>query len=143
MDGFVDDGIKSVTRYYVNNFSDGAKQDGVDLLTGAFDPLNPPPAVAQAAAKGKLWKYQPSPAGLLVLALALFAFGFLRARALGSELVAAVLAAGVRSDAARVAAVQVAAPVFGAVLLVAFVSSNGRAFVNRPRLRPDLVKPWV
>ena len=32
--GILDDGVKSVTRYYVNNFQDGTKQDALDLVTG-------------------------------------------------------------------------------------------------------------
>jgi hypothetical protein len=32
--GLVDDGVKAVTRYYLNNFQDGAKQDSIDLMTG-------------------------------------------------------------------------------------------------------------
>ena len=34
--GLVDDGVKSMVRYYVNNFSDGRKQDAVDLVTGNY-----------------------------------------------------------------------------------------------------------
>ncbi|KAJ3175633.1 hypothetical protein HK101_010624 [Irineochytrium annulatum] len=32
--GSLDDGLNSLTRYYLNNFSDGRKQDGYDLWTG-------------------------------------------------------------------------------------------------------------
>ena len=34
--GLIDDGIKSVTRYYLNNFEDGRKQDALDLVSGTF-----------------------------------------------------------------------------------------------------------
>ena len=34
--GLVDDGVKSLTRYYLNNFSDGRKQDALDLMSGTF-----------------------------------------------------------------------------------------------------------
>jgi len=27
-------GVKAVTRYYLNNYQDGKKQDAIDLLTG-------------------------------------------------------------------------------------------------------------
>lgn len=33
--GLIDDGIKAVMRYYLNNYHDGAKQDAIDLFTGA------------------------------------------------------------------------------------------------------------
>lgn len=32
--GMIDDGVKAVLRYYLNNFQDGKKQDAVDLITG-------------------------------------------------------------------------------------------------------------
>lgn len=34
--GLLDDGVKSGVRYYLNNFSDGHKQDALDLVTGTY-----------------------------------------------------------------------------------------------------------
>ena len=34
--GLVDDGVKAVLRYYLNNFQDGRKQDAIDLVTGGW-----------------------------------------------------------------------------------------------------------
>lgn len=34
--GKLDDGYKSLTRYYLNNFQDGRKQDALDLVTGTY-----------------------------------------------------------------------------------------------------------
>lgn len=34
--GLLDDGTKSLTRYFLNNFKDGAKQDALDLVTGNY-----------------------------------------------------------------------------------------------------------
>ena len=34
--GLLDDGVKSVTRYYLNTFRDGHKQDAFDFATGAY-----------------------------------------------------------------------------------------------------------
>ncbi|KAG3101235.1 hypothetical protein PI125_g14516 [Phytophthora idaei] len=36
--GTLQDGVNSVTRYYLNNFSDGIRQDSFDLLVGNFTP---------------------------------------------------------------------------------------------------------
>ncbi|EGZ20289.1 hypothetical protein PHYSODRAFT_497752 [Phytophthora sojae] len=36
--GALQDGVNSVTRYYLNNFSDGIRQDSFDLLVGNFTP---------------------------------------------------------------------------------------------------------
>jgi len=35
--GYVNDGVNSITRYYLNNFSDGFRQDGFDLFLGDFE----------------------------------------------------------------------------------------------------------
>ncbi|TFK30399.1 inositol/phosphatidylinositol phosphatase [Coprinopsis marcescibilis] len=42
--GALEDGVKSVTRYLKNNFFDGTKQDGFDLVTGAWVPRKNPAA---------------------------------------------------------------------------------------------------
>ncbi|KAF9481724.1 inositol/phosphatidylinositol phosphatase [Pholiota conissans] len=42
--GVLEDGVKSVTRYLKNNFFDGARQDGFDLVTGAWVPRKNPSA---------------------------------------------------------------------------------------------------
>ena len=34
--GKLDDGYKSLMRYYLNNFQDGRKQDSLDLITGTY-----------------------------------------------------------------------------------------------------------
>ncbi|CAI5743856.1 unnamed protein product [Peronospora destructor] len=36
--GALQDGVNSVTRYYLNNYSDGIRQDSFDLLVGNFTP---------------------------------------------------------------------------------------------------------
>lgn len=36
--GAINDGINSIMRYYINNFTDGVKQDSIDLLLGNFKP---------------------------------------------------------------------------------------------------------
>lgn len=36
--GLLDDGAKSLTRYLLNNFRDGEKQDALDLVTGTYRP---------------------------------------------------------------------------------------------------------
>jgi vacuolar-type H+-ATPase subunit I/STV1 len=41
------DGVNSIMRYYINNFKDGAKQDGIDLVLGNYqpDPLHASPFI--------------------------------------------------------------------------------------------------
>jgi hypothetical protein len=45
--GMFNDGVNSCIRYYVNNFTDGVKQDAIDLMLGIYhpDPSGPSPFV--------------------------------------------------------------------------------------------------
>lgn len=38
MKGAFNDGVNSVMRYYINNFTDGIKQDSIDLMLGNYRP---------------------------------------------------------------------------------------------------------
>ncbi|KAI8926150.1 SacI homology domain-containing protein [Entophlyctis helioformis] len=49
--GSLDDGVNSLTRYYLNNFVDGRKQDGYDLFTGKTSPAKIDEMVANEGAK--------------------------------------------------------------------------------------------
>ncbi|KAF5375170.1 hypothetical protein D9758_000048 [Tetrapyrgos nigripes] len=42
--GLLEDGVKSVLRYLKNNYFDGARQDGFDLITGNWTPSSNPSA---------------------------------------------------------------------------------------------------
>ncbi|KAF5843936.1 SacI homology domain-containing protein [Dunaliella salina] len=57
-------GVKAVTRYYLNNYQDGKKQDAIDFLTGSFTPADKLPLGPQ-----------PSPMLPLLLSLAAMAVG--------------------------------------------------------------------
>jgi hypothetical protein len=48
--GMFNDGVNSCIRYYVNNFTDGVKQDAIDLMLGNFhpDPTGPSPFAPRA-----------------------------------------------------------------------------------------------
>lgn len=122
--GLIDDGQKSLTRYFLNNFRDGVKQDALDLVTGTH-PIVP--------GKAPTWQNQGSPALPLIAALA-----------------AVWLALKNASDLSRNGSIlepsqlftQVAVWLVAAILLVRFVLKNGSRLVDRPQLRPDLVIPW-
>lgn len=49
--GIFNDGCNSVMRYYMQNFTDGVKQDGLDLLLGIYhpDPMAPSPFTARTS----------------------------------------------------------------------------------------------
>lgn len=77
--GVIDDGVKAVVRYYLNNYQDGFKQDAIDLMTGTYqcDTINAPPI-----------KPQPSPMvpfliSLLALGLAAHNFSAVMGHVIG------------------------------------------------------------
>jgi hypothetical protein len=57
--GVYNDGMNSVTRYYLNNFSDGFKQDAVNLFLGKYiiNPNEPSPFKATTTPVFSLLKY--------------------------------------------------------------------------------------
>ncbi|GLI62382.1 hypothetical protein VaNZ11_005001 [Volvox africanus] len=148
--GVIDDGVKAVVRYYVNNFQDGHKQDAVDLFTGAYTvvpgahlPLRP----------------QPSPLIPITIALAAIAFAAHRAgHALSGDLLtsasaaaaavvdeaaasgaaAVVASADSRGQVVRVLLSQVVLPLVLGLSLLSFVVSKGKYLVNKPQLCPHL-----
>lgn len=132
LDGFLDDGIKSVMRYYLNNFEDGRKQDAYDLLLGAFDAATP---------KVSPWRaQQASPSLPLLLAAVAAAYALFSAqRSAALEALHGLLGLPRRNPPL----LSVALPLSIAVGLLGFVVANGKGFTNRPRLRPDLVQPWT
>ncbi|RYG65736.1 hypothetical protein EON64_11310, partial [archaeon] len=59
--GMVQDGMNSCMRYYINNFTDGVKQDGIDLMLGRYRPSPSEPSpfstrTSQAALSNNLTK---------------------------------------------------------------------------------------
>ncbi|KAG2453044.1 hypothetical protein HYH02_002379 [Chlamydomonas schloesseri] len=140
--GVIDDGVKAVTRYYLNNFQDGRKQDAVDLVSGAY----------QVVPGSKLpLRPQPSPLIPIVLALVLVAFGahqagqFLAGGLAQVSVGVADAAAGGVEAAATSQSQQLVVVLTRAVLplllglgLLAFVVQNGKHLVNKPLLCPHL-----
>lgn len=63
--GALQDGVNSVTRYFLNNFADGRRQDAWDLFTGRYTPLG---ATAYTPASSPLRKAETelTPTGLLL-----------------------------------------------------------------------------
>ncbi|KXZ54091.1 hypothetical protein GPECTOR_5g196 [Gonium pectorale] len=155
--GVIDDGVKAVVRYYVNNFQDGVKQDAVDLLTGAFEVAPGQPLPLRA---------QPSPLVPILLALAAIAFGVHQAgHFISGDLLApvALTASSTAADTAAAASTaapdaaaaagslddprgrlvrtllaQVVLPLVLGLGLLGFVVRNGKHLVNKPQLCPHL-----
>ncbi|GFR47701.1 hypothetical protein Agub_g9454 [Astrephomene gubernaculifera] len=161
--GVIDDGVKACVRYYVNNFTDGWKQDAMDLVTGAFSvsPGAPLPL-----------KPQPSPLIPIAIALAAIVYGAHQAgHALAGDLVTPTVAitSAAAGDPATAADVvnssagttvtgsggevydsssrgrlvgavlsQVVLPLVLGLGLLGFVVTHGSHLVNQPQLCPHL-----
>ena len=121
--GLLDDGAKSLTRYFLNNFRDGAKQDALDLVTGSFK-VTP--------GKAAPFKAQGSPTLPLLVVGVLLTLAFIN----GRQLAATGELMGVKG------AQQVGLLVLVAGIVLRTMMKFGKHLVNIPNLRPDLAVPW-
>ncbi|XP_022751537.1 phosphoinositide phosphatase SAC6-like [Durio zibethinus] len=115
--GILKDGCNALVRYYLNNFSDGTKQDTIDLLQGHYivsvsRDMTPP------SQSGGLEAIASFPLALCLVLIGLFftTMSLRRARYDLHHLIFSVLWASI------------------SVAIAAFVRANGRIFCNRPRL---------
>lgn len=122
--GLLNDGVKSVTRYYLNNFQDGAKQDAIDYVTGNFQ-----------IPKGMKspFKFHKSPTLPLLAALCSLTWGLAMA-------IPVLLG---RSTDSWVKILQTALlPLVVGFVTLRSVAVRGADLVRQPQLRPDLSQPW-
>jgi hypothetical protein len=121
--GLLDDGAKSLTRYFLNNFRDGEKQDALDLVTGSYKviPGNPAPSRSQG-----------SPALPLLLVMALLALAVMNGRHLAAS----------RELIGLKGAQEVGLLLLLVMIIVQMMFKFGTSMVNTPVLRPELAKPW-
>jgi hypothetical protein len=122
--GLLDDGSKSLTRYFLNNFRDGEKQDALDLVTGTYRPERD----GTSRSTQRL-----SPALPLVAACALL---YVAHRNFVSMV--RVPHDAFSADALR----QVWIPLGLALAIFKGVMAFGKFLVDRPSFRPELSVPW-
>eukprot|EP00884_Botryococcus_braunii_P019217 jgi/Botrbrau1/597/Bobra.0010s0061.1 len=116
--GLIDDGLKSLTRYYLNNFEDGRKQDAYDLLTGTY-----------AVSKEKPSPFKPH-STLWPVVTAIFILG-----AWSYALWRTPIREGLWFSPAII-------PAGAAIALLWYVAKNGKKYVLKPQLCPSLAQPW-
>lgn len=128
--GLLDDGVKSMVRYYLNNFQDGHKQDALDLLSGAY----------KVKKDVKLtFQRQHSPLLPIVVALAALGYALTSAAALAEHHSDSNSNSTSSNDSASKSVGQhVIAPLLLAAGLLALVGKHGRMLVDRPQLCPQL-----
>lgn len=122
--GLIDDGVKSLTRYFLNNFRDGGKQDALDLVTGTFRP--------ERDGRSNSSQLRMSPTTPLTIATFLFFFGFQKIQNLT-----------VIQDAWTAAALkEIWLPFILVIVILLSIKKYGKFLVDSPSFRPDLSIPW-
>ncbi|XP_055805758.1 phosphoinositide phosphatase SAC6-like isoform X2 [Solanum dulcamara] len=115
--GILADGCNALTRYYLNNFVDGTKQDAVDLSQGHYIP-SVSRDIKSSSQKGSIETKASFPLALALILTGLF-FAMLSLRK-------------VRHDFRSLLYAMVWASI--SLGIAAFVRANGRMFCNRPSL---------
>uniref|UniRef100_A0A7N0UIM5 SAC domain-containing protein n=1 Tax=Kalanchoe fedtschenkoi TaxID=63787 RepID=A0A7N0UIM5_KALFE len=115
--GILNDGFNALARYYLNNFSDGTKQDAIDLLQGHYivsvsRDITPPTGKGGIEAVASF----PVAFSLILIGFFLAIMSLRQSRYDLKNLFFSFLWAGLT------------------VALTTFVRANGRIFCNRPRL---------
>uniref|UniRef100_A0A9I9CVL8 SAC domain-containing protein n=1 Tax=Cucumis melo TaxID=3656 RepID=A0A9I9CVL8_CUCME len=131
--GVIKDGMSAITRYYLNNFHDGVRQDAIDLICGRYsiNKQGPSPfqlngfeslSVSNDASNEReslnvMWKdYLPVASALVVGGLTITSLTLQQAGRNAQQFMSSVLWAGVTAG------------------VMAVVKANGKQFCSRPRL---------
>lgn len=116
MAGLIKDGISAISRYYLNNFQDGVRQDAMDLMSGRYivNRNSPSPFLLNGL---DTFSYLPVASALLIGGLTATSVTFNQAGRNAQHLmISSVICAGVAAG------------------MMALVKANGRQFCSRPRL---------
>ncbi|CAL1378727.1 unnamed protein product [Linum trigynum] len=113
--GMIKDGMSALSRYYLNNFQDGVRQDALDLISGRYSVSRQSPSPFRLNGFESL-SYLPVASALLIGGLTVTSFTLQQAGRNAQQYLSTVLWAGVTAG------------------VMAAVKANGRQFCSRPRL---------
>ncbi|KAK9986133.1 hypothetical protein SO802_031084 [Lithocarpus litseifolius] len=113
--GLIKDGMSAISRYYLNNFHDGVRQDAMDLISGHYTVNRNSPSPFRLNGFESL-SYLPVASALIVGGLTLTSFTLQNAGRSAQQFMSSVIWAGVTAG------------------VMAVVKVNGRQFCSRPRL---------
>ncbi|XP_027349799.1 phosphoinositide phosphatase SAC8 isoform X2 [Abrus precatorius] len=113
--GIIKDGVSAMSRYYLNNFHDGIRQDALDLISGNYTVSRNIPSPLQLNTFEPL-TYLPVASALIIGGLTATTFTLQQAGRNAQHYVSSVLSAGITAG------------------VMAVVKANGRQFCSRPRL---------
>ncbi|XP_010503889.1 PREDICTED: phosphoinositide phosphatase SAC8 isoform X2 [Camelina sativa] len=114
MAGAIKDGISAMSRYYLNNFQDGVRQDALDLISGRYTVGTNSPSQLQPI--GAQPSFLPVASALLIGGVTVTSFSIHQAGRNTQQYLATALWAGVTAG------------------VVAMIKANGRHLCSRPRL---------
>ncbi|XP_023637972.1 phosphoinositide phosphatase SAC8 isoform X1 [Capsella rubella] len=114
MAGAIKDGISAMSRYYLNNFQDGVRQDALDLISGRYTVGTNSPSQLQPI--GSQPSFLPVASALLIGGVTVTSFTIHQAGRNTQQYLASALWAGVTAG------------------VVAMIKANGRHLCSRPRL---------
>ncbi|XP_068317765.1 phosphoinositide phosphatase SAC8-like [Pyrus communis] len=109
--GIIKDGMSALSRYYLNNFQDGIRQDAMDLISGHYTVRRD-----TSPFRAESFSFLPVASALLIGGLTLTSVTLQQAGRNAQQYMSSVLLAGVTAGVAAV------------------VKANGRQFCSRPRL---------
>ncbi|KAK4724711.1 hypothetical protein R3W88_027490 [Solanum pinnatisectum] len=115
MTGLIKDGMSAISRYFLNNFQDGIRQDAVDLISGRYSVNRDSPSPFQNNGFDSL-SYLPVASALLIGGLTVTTITINQAGRNTNTILSSALCAGVTAG------------------VMALVKSNGRQICSRPRL---------
>ncbi|KAH1086974.1 hypothetical protein AAZX31_07G142300 [Glycine max] len=113
--GMIKDGMSALSRYYLNNFQDGIRQDALDLISGHYNVSRNVPSPFRSNNFEPL-TYLPVASALIIGGLTATTFTLQQAGRNTQHYVSSVLCAGITAG------------------VMAIVKANGRHFCSRPRL---------
>lgn len=114
MTGIIKDGLSAISRYYLNNFHDGVRQDAMDLISGRYTVNRNTPPYQQNGYES--FSYFPVASALLIGGLTATSVTLNQAGRKAETFMSSIICAGVAAG------------------MLAVVKSNGRQICSRPRL---------
>ncbi|KAL6574589.1 Phosphoinositide phosphatase sac8 [Orobanche minor] len=120
--GIIKDGMSALSRYYLNNFQDGVRQDAIDLISGRYTVNRSCPSTSQLkgfesiSVSNNLCCYLPVASALVVGGLTVTSITLNQAGRNAQHILSSMVCAGVAAG------------------LMAIIRANGRQICSKPRL---------
>ncbi|CAA0836284.1 Phosphoinositide phosphatase SAC8 [Striga hermonthica] len=115
MSGIIKDGMSALSRYYLNNFHDGVRQDAIDLISGRYIVNRNGPSPSQPKVYESI-SYLPVASALVIGGLTLTSITVNQAGRNAQHVLSSMVCAGVAAG------------------LMAIIKANGRQICSKPRL---------